>query len=385
MAADFEYGEPLGPLDRETGLPIRSEYDDEPLLSPFDLSCWPDTSPPARQWFVRNVIPAGAATVMNGDGGVGKTRIALQGAVAATIGCAFVGNMPDIRGDAVFLSAEMSGVDVWRMLDEVCRGLGLKDQEKRSVAGGLHIIDLAANGSPLLYGVSGWTALGARALATLAKRKPVLTIVDSASSTYSASGFEMAPVYDYMGGFVRAIGAMGSLLMLLHEGKAGLRDGVRTHAYMGSVAWHAAARSRLQLTRDKEDWDRVSIETHKASYSGARANIELVYHEGAFLPPQRDAFIDGIRSNADAKDAVRIISRLIVDGQDASPNMQANNNPAALARKFGLLGGMSSSRLWAGIGQAKANGWLVVEEVKRNRNVGKRLVVTEAGAREVQP
>lgn len=374
-------GDPVTPI----GDPRDGSADLAERLPGYDLSGWPDESPPPRKWVYRGLVPAGAATVLNGDGGMGKSRIAYQAMIGAATGLPFLERQPELGGAAVLLSAEMSGLDSVRMLDEVARGMCLTDEQKRNVAERLTIIDLTERGSPLLYGVSGWTHLGLRVHATLRAIRPVLTVVDSASSTYSAPGFEMAPIYDFMAGFTRAIGEDGGLLMLLHEGKSGLRDGNRTHAYMGSVAWHAAARSRLQLTRDKDDRDRVCLEPHKASYSAVGEKIDLVYSNGAFLPPQRDMFVEGLRSASDAKEAVRIIDRLVQLGHAVSPNMQANNNPAAMARRLGLLGALTKERLWAGVGKAMMNGWLRVEEVTRNRNVSTRYGVTEAGRAALDP
>ena len=71
---------------------------------------WPasilENEPPRpREWVVPNRIPAGVVTVLGGEGGIGKSQIALQLAVAAATGTAFLG-APVKRGPAVYIACE---------------------------------------------------------------------------------------------------------------------------------------------------------------------------------------------------------------------------------------------------------------------------------------
>ena len=353
-------------------------------LSDIDLSMWPDIAPPPRRWFIPGMIPAGVSTVLHGDGGTGKTRLGMQACIASILVRDFIGIAPELSGDALFFSAELSAVDCWRMLDEVCYGLGLPDEQKRKLVGRLHIVDLVADGSPQLYGDKGWTVLGRRVLSKIIDVRPTLLVVDSASSTFSVTGYGMAEVYGFMGGFCRLLTQWdGSLLMLLHEGKGGLREQNRTHAYMGSVAWHTAARSRLQLDQDKDDRSRVTLTMPKASYSAPKDPLDLSWTNGAFLPHQADPFLDGIRDNAHAKAVLRIVAALDRHGQRVSHSPKSNNNLPKMAKDFGLAGSLKDRDLWAGMTKAQDKGWLQIETYQVNRNKAERLALTTLGRMEI--
>lgn len=82
--------------------------DDGPLLAPpalaatslqfLDPAQWQDVAVPERSWVVPRRVPAGAVTLLYGDGAAGKTLIALQLAVAVVTGtdwlCACIDHPP---------------------------------------------------------------------------------------------------------------------------------------------------------------------------------------------------------------------------------------------------------------------------------------------------
>jgi hypothetical protein len=55
-------------------------------LPTIDPLCWDEEPIPERRWIVPGIIPEGNVTMLNGDGGLGKSQLALQLLAACTIG-----------------------------------------------------------------------------------------------------------------------------------------------------------------------------------------------------------------------------------------------------------------------------------------------------------
>ena len=104
---------------------VASELDGEPI--------------PARQWLVEGLIPSGTVTLLGGDGGTGKSLVALQLAVSTALSRAWLG-LPVTSGRALYISAEDDRDELHRRLSDIARaeGLALSDLDNltvRSLAG----------------------------------------------------------------------------------------------------------------------------------------------------------------------------------------------------------------------------------------------------------
>jgi Mrp family chromosome partitioning ATPase len=59
--------------------------DAEPPLPFINIAAWHNAPTPEREWVVRDRVPLAAVTLMSGEGGVGKTILALHLAVATAL------------------------------------------------------------------------------------------------------------------------------------------------------------------------------------------------------------------------------------------------------------------------------------------------------------
>jgi len=76
--------------------------DNLPFINPAD---WHGQPVPKREWFLDGLIPRRQVTILNGDGGVGKSLLALQIAAASALGCETIGMLP-MAGRVLYLGAE---------------------------------------------------------------------------------------------------------------------------------------------------------------------------------------------------------------------------------------------------------------------------------------
>src|SRR5450432_852108 len=76
-----------------------------PTLAFFNAASLQGERIPSRLWHVPELIPGGEITLLSGDGGTGKSLLALQLAVATAAALLWIGTHP-ANGRAMFISAE---------------------------------------------------------------------------------------------------------------------------------------------------------------------------------------------------------------------------------------------------------------------------------------
>ncbi|XTI71570.1 AAA family ATPase [Acidithiobacillus sp. AC3] len=238
---------------------------DFPRVSISDIYSAPSPEP-AFIWAGR--IPRGHVTLLGAHGGVGKSMLALQLAVAACLGADFLGASTE-QGRVLFYSAEDGAAVLRHRLGFIAAHF---NASPRMLAERLVILD--ATDEPALYreasafgiktgeGTPGFSRLAE----IIAEVQPDLIIVDNASDVFEASENDRAAVR----GFMRSLrslfpdeGAPPAMLLLAHIQKAAVGAGRGAESYSGSTAWHNSARSRLALTADRDDPARLTLSHDK--------------------------------------------------------------------------------------------------------------------------
>lgn len=131
-----------------------------PVVRACDLAGKPV---PPRRWLVREMIPDSDVTLLFGDGGTGKSMLALQLAVATVAGKEWLGNLPE-KGPVILVSAEDDLDEMHRRLaaDVARLGIDLADLPD------LHLVSLAGHDAG--EQVRGNRSYGALAEACRARR-----------------------------------------------------------------------------------------------------------------------------------------------------------------------------------------------------------------------
>jgi hypothetical protein len=101
----------------ETSQPVAIE-----IIDPSTLEGRPV---PPREWHVADLIPHKTVTLKSGDGGVGKSLLAMQLCVSTALNKPWIGREV-APGRGVYLSAEDDMDEVHRRLSDICAGEGAR-------------------------------------------------------------------------------------------------------------------------------------------------------------------------------------------------------------------------------------------------------------------
>lgn len=257
--------------------------------APFfiDVSTWEGQPAPAREWLVPDVIPMATVTALYGDGGNGKSLLALQLAAAVATGTPWVG-LPTRRGTALALMAEDDEFELRRRIRDVTVPLGGEP------TGALFVRDAVGDG-PLVdldprKGIVP-NRLYAQFKKAIADAQPALVVVDTLGALFPGNENDRAQAT----AFVRLLKGLAAVngaavLLIAHPSRAGMTTG---SGDSGSTAWNGSVRARLYF--DKVLTDGVELDpsrrrlTLKKSNYGPRGLDLLVTWDGESMCPQAAA------------------------------------------------------------------------------------------------
>lgn len=220
--------------------------------------------------------------MLGGDGGTGKSLVALQLAVATATGGQWLGN--DVRtGAAMFISAEDSRDELHRRLSSIGEMREMDRLLLCSLAGEDALFAVPRDRSNVLTRTPMFDDLETR----IGIEKPALLVLDTLADFFGGNENDRAQARQFIG-MLRglAIRHRCAVLLLSHPSVAGLASGVGTS---GSTGWNNSVRSRLYLSRVIGDNgyepnpDARLLTTKKSNYGRAGGEIHLRWHEGQFV------------------------------------------------------------------------------------------------------
>jgi RecA-family ATPase len=264
--------------DEETGEIIDApERERESLIPVVCAASFAGQPVPEQEWIVRDLIPARDITTLGGDGGVGKSLLALQLAVAIATGAPWIG-LGVTRGRAVYLSGEDGVDEVHRRLHKLAPDLAaLRD---------LFVLPLAGRDAMLAEpdqkGVLRTTKVYSALRGVLTELRPDLLIIDNLIDTFAGDEIKRLHARQfvtYLRDLCLSFGA--TVLMLYHPSAEGLRSG---SGASGSTGWSNSVRSRLFFKRTPDgDADSRELTLEKANRASVGSKIALRYSEGCFV------------------------------------------------------------------------------------------------------
>jgi RecA-family ATPase len=306
----------------------------------FDASQWEGVPVDDRRWIVHNRIPVGEPGIMSGDGGTGKTKLALQ------LGAAVSAELPDCVGGVVethspvlVFSAEEKLKEMHRRMRDVLehRGLSFKD-----LRGRLHFI--CDHSDPVLgavdrNGIVQPTMSLLRLEKTVIAIRPALVVVENAADVYSGNESDRPNVTRFVRGLLGRLTAPceSTVMLIQHPSVSGLNDGT---GRSGSTGWNNAGRWRNNFTTIKDDDSGLrQLEIIKNNYGPVGEKVRLRWERGVFVP-------EGTASAPQQAAAQNKVDRLFIQlleernaqGRWVTPNKAAGYAPKELAAMTGAEG-----------------------------------------------
>lgn len=338
LLADDEPPPPAGPEDY--GLPTnvdpaRANDDVLPLML-IDPARWRD-APPPRRWHVRGLIPAGVPTILSGDGGAGKSLIAMQLAASTAANKPWLGR--EVRpGRALYLGAEDDEDEMHRRLVDIAADInvGLNELSK------LRLISLASEDDAIMATIGRDNVLQTTAVwrqfeAIVADWRPALIIADPIIDLFAGDEIRRAQVRQFVRLFRQlCIRFNLTVILISHPSLAGIATG---SGLSGSTDWNNAVRSRLYLQAVKDEGTETDptarvLRVVKANYGPAGAEIFLNWRAGVFVATDKRPGSLAAEANKARAEAVfvELIEAYNAEGRPVSAKPSANYAPTVFAR-----------------------------------------------------
>lgn len=332
-------------MARESGwtdTPPPLSYDSPPqFYSPATLQGKPI---PEREWVVENWIPLLSTTALYGDGGVGKSLLAMQIMTCVALGKPFLGLVTkQMKVLAVF--CEDTEDELQRRQKRIndhygCEFLDLVFMFWCSRVGENNILMNFKGDSAELTEL--YRQIEEKALECEAQ----LIVIDTAADTFGGNENIRGQVRQFIGCLNRLAKRInGAVLLCAHPSVSGMASG---EGYGGSTAWNNSVRSRLYLkcvdtTHSKtiEPDNKRLLSRKKSNYAQAGDEIELYWKDGVFINHDNDPALGMLLKEKDKKAEAFFLEGMdMIYGQGrklSSSKQSANYAPKMLQKINGCI------------------------------------------------
>ncbi|MBY0135568.1 ATPase [Paracoccus yeei] len=290
---------------------------------------------PARNWLVPGLIPSGTVTLLTGDGGTGKSLLALQLATACALGKPWLGKTV-AGGRDLFVSAEDDEDELHRRLTDVLEAeeasfADLDQLALRSLAGE----DALLTELDTRTGKQKATDLFRELDAFLSDLTPALVVLDTLADLFPGNENDWAQARQFIG-MLRGLAIQHdcAVVLLAHPSLSGIQNGT---GMSGSTGWHNSVRSRLYLERviqgdDEPNPDARVLRTMKANYGPTGAEIALTWRNGVFVADEPETGLDRMARRSKAMRKFMELLRLMEEqGRDVHHASGRNYAPTLFA------------------------------------------------------
>jgi RecA-family ATPase len=318
-----EMGEHLGE-PQEIAAPL--------ALAPITPAMWKGTEPVKQRWLATARIPSGDLTILAGNGGSGKTEIAIQlltfvaAGLADWLGCTIE------NGLVLLISCEEPEEDIRNRVERICK---YRDLDPHAIdqlhmffpeldATWLGTADRAGRiaKTPLLVAIEGW----------IEQHKPRLVVIDSIAAVFDGEAIQRRQVRAFLA-MLRKIARQydAAILLLDHPSVRGMADGTGT---ANSVDWRNSVRSMLHLSDpEKDDPDARELEVKKNNRGRIGEKVQLRWN-GLTFTTEAQAVASPYRAAAEREVDelfLRLLDKRTAQGRPVRPNKGASYAPSEFA------------------------------------------------------
>ena len=317
--------------------------------APLALICppaWRDVPLEPMRWLAARRIPAGDVTILSGDGGGGKTTVALQLAVSVERGRGdWLGTTCE-SGAVIFFSGEEPEHEMRRRLDRVARKRGCEPADIENLHFHFADPDACLLAISRRDGTMAPTPLFESLRAAALDLRPALIVVDSIAATFGGNQNDRVHARTFVAMFRRlAQEADCAVLLLDHPSLSGITNGTGRG---GSMDWQNATRARLHLEtiNDADDGTERILEVKKTNYGPCGEKVKLRWEDGCFVmqsaaatPAQASAYSAADQVYLDCLDVATAQGRNVFPGtgKNYAPGVFADT-PEAKAKGVGKRG-----------------------------------------------
>ncbi|GEM_PF-2231677 len=298
-------------------------------LPVVDLADWEGRTIPPRESFVEGLIPSRNVTLLSGDGGLGKSLLALQIGVASTLGHATLGLRPK-AGKVLYIGAEDEAEEFHRRVDDILRDQGATYAD---TGGRFKLLALADRDALLAVpgrtGALEPTPLFGQVAELVGEHQPDLIVLDTAADMFGGDEIKRGQVRQFIA-MLRSIALQAdcAILLLAHPSVAGMQTGTGTS---GSTAWNNSVRSRLYLTAVADDDDARVLTNMKSNYGRKGTKISMRWRDGVFvLDDGRPSPAAGLMDHHADEVFLELLSLFNRTGQSVSPNPSVSYAPKVM-------------------------------------------------------
>ncbi len=310
-----------------------AEQGQKPLII-INPAVWQGQPVPERQWLLPGLIPSRTVTLLSGDGGTGKTLLALQIGMATALDCPAWGDVKPAAGRCLYIGAEDEADEFHRRMVAILDGFGRSFSELSD----FRLLPLADRDALLMvehHGKLTETPLLQPVIDEICAFMPALVVLDTSVDFFGGDEVKRVQVKQFVGALHRLAMTLDcAVLLLSHPSVQGMTTGT---GLSGSTAWNGAVRSRLYLTAAAEkdaDPDARVLTTMKANFGPKGGKIALRWDRGRFVSddgtqtnPARavlDKRADGI--------FLGLLSKLTRQGQSLSPSPSQLYAPTVMVK-----------------------------------------------------
>jgi RecA-family ATPase len=281
------------------------------VITPAD---WKGTETIKQKFLASARIPCGDLTILTGNGGSGKTEIAIQLLIYLAAGLADWLGCTIESGLALFLSCEEPEHNIRDRVERVCKHRGIDPHsltDLRLVFPELDATWLAHVGrdgrlskAPLMDWLEAW----------IRNHKPRLVVIDSIAAVFDGDAIARRQVRGFLA-MLRKIAREHDVAIVLldHPSVRGMADGTGT---ANSVDWRNSVRSMLQLSDpDKDDPDVRTLSVTKSNYGRTGEKVVLRWNGLTFTTEATAGGPSPYRAAADRE--VDDLFLLILDKRNA--------------------------------------------------------------------
>lgn len=352
------------------------------LIYPPNLQ---DKPIPERRWMIDNLVPWNNTTALYGDGGTGKSLLAMQMITAIALGKPFLGhNTTPVKTIGFFCEDDQNELHIRQANINHYYDCNFTDLE--------HVawIDRVAEDNMFIIfddaTIGQVTELFNRFEKTALDFGAQFVVIDTAADTFGGNENIRSQVRQYVAYCLNRLARKidGAVVLCAHPSAAGIHSG---RGDGGSTGWNNTVRSRLyfeflKLNSDStdEDRDRRILSTKKSNYSRLGENMELIYKNGLFVPysASNGSFVD----NLDKKNKEQHIEDCFLKGMDAidaqGRNLSSSRNSGNYAPKLlmsnSCCNGLRKTVLEKAMNRLFDQGKIRDEPYGRGKNPSKKIV-----------